>query len=113
MRGDPRNGGLVSQNLDAPGETRTFNDGGLAVITSGSACDKPVVGTDSCAAAHLGYIVSGRLHVEMDDGTAADAGPGDLFEIAPGHDAWIVGDEPCVVIDLERFARSDVSRGCR
>ena len=97
-------GGAVSQNLDAPDETRTFDERELAVITSGSACEKHVVGTDSCAAAHVGFIVSGRLHVEMNDGTAADAGPGDLFEIAPGHDAWIVGDEPCVIIDFERLA---------
>jgi hypothetical protein len=41
------------------------------------------------------------MHVEMDDGTSADAAPGDLFNIAPGHDAWIVGDEPCVLIDFE------------
>jgi len=108
--------GLESQNFDAPDETRTFDKGELAVITLGSAtvgratfqpgwrwseCVKPLAGTDSCEASHLGYVVSGRMHVEMDDGTAADAGPGDLFDIAPGHDAWILGDEPCVVLDFE------------
>ena len=108
--------GLESQSFDAPDETRVFDKGQLAVITLGSAtvgratfqpgwrwseCVKPLVGTESCEAAHLGYVVSGHMHVEMDDGMNADAGPGDLFNIAPGHDAWIVGDEPCIVIDFE------------
>ncbi len=51
--------------------------------------------------AHLGYVVSGRMHVVMNDGAEGDSGPGDLFEIAPGHDAWIVGDEPCVLIGFQ------------
>ena len=62
---------------------------------------KPIAGTDACQAAHLGYVVSGRMHVVMSDGTQGDAGPGDLVEIAPGHDAWIVGDEPCVFVDFQ------------
>lgn len=108
--------GLESQSFDAPDETRMFDKGQLAVITLGSAtvgratfqpgwkwseCLRPLVGTESCEAAHLGYVVSGHMHVEMDDGAEADAGPGDLFNIAPGHDAWVVGDEPCIVIDFE------------
>ena len=108
--------GLESQNFDTPDETREFDKGRLAVITLGDAtvgratfepgwrwseCVKPIAGTDSCQAAHLGYVESGRMHVVMDDGTEADAGPGDLVNIAPGHDAWIVGDGPCVVIDFE------------
>jgi ethanolamine utilization protein EutQ (cupin superfamily) len=108
--------GLESQNFSTPDETRTFDKGHLDVITLGSAtvgrarfepgwrwseCVKPIAGTESCEAAHLGYVVSGHMHVKMDDGAEADAGPGDLFNIAPGHDAWIVGDEPCVVIDFE------------
>ena len=44
--------------------------------------------------------MSGRMHVVMDDGTEGDAGPGDVAEIAPGHDAWIVGDDPCVWLDF-------------
>ena len=62
---------------------------------------KPIAGTDACQAAHLGYVVSGRMHVVMSDGTQGDAGPGDLVEIAPGHDAWIVSDEPCVFVDFQ------------
>ena len=61
---------------------------------------KPIAGTDSCQTAHLGYVVSGRMHVVMDDGSEGECGPGDAVHIAPGHDAWIVGDEACVFIDF-------------
>jgi hypothetical protein len=107
---------LESQNFSAPDETRAFDKGRIDIITLGTAtvgratfepgwrwseCVKPIAGTDSCEAAHLGYVVSGRIHVVMDDGAEGDAGPGDLVNVAPGHDAWIVGDEPCVFIDFE------------
>jgi hypothetical protein len=55
---------------------------------------------DLCAAPHAAYIESGRLHVLMDDGTEAEGGPGAVMVIKPGHDAWTVGDEPCVFIDF-------------
>jgi Cupin domain len=61
---------------------------------------KPIAGTDSCQTAHLGYVVSGRMHIQMTDGSEGECGPGDAVHIAPGHDAWIVGDEPCVFIDF-------------
>jgi hypothetical protein len=107
---------LESQSFDAPDETRTFDKGRLDIITLGDATVgratfepgwkwsesvKPIAGTDSCEAAHLGYVVSGHIHVQMDDGTEGDAGPGDLFNVAPGHDAWVVGDETCVLVDYE------------
>ena len=60
---------------------------------------KPIAGTESCQAPHTGYVVSGRMHIVMDDGTEGEAGPGDAVVISPGHDAWIVGDEPCVMLD--------------
>ena len=53
-----------------------------------------------CTAPHAGYVVAGRLHVMMEDGTEAEAGPGQIAMIDPGHDAWTVGDEPCVFIDF-------------
>ena len=65
---------------------------------------KPIAGTGSCQAAHTCYFVSGRMRVVMDDGEALDYGPGDFAIMPPGHDAWIVGDEPCVVIDWQGFA---------
>lgn len=64
---------------------------------------KPIAGTDSCQAAHTGYCISGRMKVVMDDGEEMEFGPGDVMEAGPGHDAWIVGDEPCVVIDWQGF----------
>jgi class 3 adenylate cyclase len=54
----------------------------------------PIVGTRSCEHRHLGYTISGRLHVRMEDGTELLIQPGDAYEIPPGHDAWVVGDEP-------------------
>ena len=62
---------------------------------------RPIAGTDSCQYHHLGLVLSGRLRVEMPDGTELEVGPGDVFEIPPGHDAWVVGDEPWVSVDFE------------
>jgi class 3 adenylate cyclase len=62
---------------------------------------KPIAGTDTCQYHHVGVTLSGRLRVEMPDGTELEIGPGDVFEIPPGHDAWVVGDEPWVSVDFE------------
>lgn len=108
-------GALESQSFDKPDETRTFDKGHMDLVTLGdltigravfepgwkwSECVKPIAGTDTCEVSHAGYVLSGRLHVVMNDGTEGEAGPGDMFRIAPGHDAWTVGDEPCVVLDI-------------
>jgi class 3 adenylate cyclase len=60
---------------------------------------KPTVGGDWCQARHVGIVVSGRLGVVLSDGTKAEFGPSDVFDIPPGHDGWTVGDEPCVQIE--------------
>ncbi|WP_030154952.1 cupin domain-containing protein [Streptomyces sp. NRRL S-244] len=108
--------GLVSKNFDKPDETRPFEDGmgrldlfnteggavGRAVFEPGwrwSQHIKPLAGTDSCQSAHTGYVVSGRMVIAMDDGEQGEIGPGDFIRIAPGHDAWVVGDEPCIALD--------------
>lgn len=68
---------------------------------------KPIAGTDSCMSRHELYVVSGRLHVRMSDGTGLELGPGDVALIQPDHDAWVVGNEACVLIDfsgMERYA---------
>jgi ethanolamine utilization protein EutQ (cupin superfamily) len=108
--------GLESKNFDQADETRTFDKGHMDLVTVGgttigravfepgwkwSECVKPIAGTDTCQVAHTGYVISGRMHVAMDDGTEGDAGPGDMFVIAPGHDAWTVGNEPCVALDIQ------------
>jgi hypothetical protein len=60
---------------------------------------KPLVGTESCDAPHFQYHVSGRLAIRMDDGTEFIAEPGDVTSLPKGHDAWVVGEEPVVVVD--------------
>jgi hypothetical protein len=69
-----------------------------------SECIKPVVGTDSCQVEHVGYVVSGSLDVQHEDGSTADITPGTVYRIAPGHDARVVGDEPCVVVEFQGAA---------
>ena len=112
---------LIRKSLDSPDETRPF-DGGKGrlelVNTDGGAVGratflpgwkwsehvKAIAKTESCQAAHTGYFVSVRMKVVMDVGEEMDFGPGDFASMAPGHDAWVVGDEPCVVIDWQGFA---------
>jgi mannose-6-phosphate isomerase-like protein (cupin superfamily) len=109
------------KSLDTPDETRPFaGHGSMDVVQVGettvgrgtfepgwrwSQDVKPIAGTDSCQAHHTLYVLSGRMHVVMDDGTEMDVGPGDVAVIAPGHDAWTVGDEACVSIDTTGVAR--------
>jgi class 3 adenylate cyclase/mannose-6-phosphate isomerase-like protein (cupin superfamily) len=77
---------------------------------------QPIAGTDRCQFHHLGVTIEGRLRVEMPDGTELEIGPGDVFEIPPGHDAWVVGDAPWVSVDFEAmrtYARTAEERGER
>jgi hypothetical protein len=60
---------------------------------------KPIAGTDLCQAAHFGYQISGRLQIQMADGTTLTASPGQVGTVPPGHDAWVAGDEPVVLLD--------------
>ncbi|MGA8276380.1 MAG: cupin domain-containing protein [Thermoplasmata archaeon] len=60
---------------------------------------KPMVKTEWCEAPHFQYLISGRMHIKMADGTEFDAGPGEVMFLPPGHDAWVVGNEPALVID--------------
>ncbi|HZT64896.1 MAG TPA: cupin domain-containing protein [Acidimicrobiales bacterium] len=111
---------LERKNINSPDETRQFKDGrghldlvtlaggpvGRATFEPGwkwSEHVKPIAGTDSCQAAHVGYFVSGRMVVRMDDGEEMEFGPGDVATMAPGHDAWVVGDDPCVIVDWAGF----------
>ena len=71
-------------------------------------CVKPIVNTKSCEAPHTQYIVSGRIRVKMDDGSEEEFGRGDAAIIPPGHNAWVVGNEPVVAIDftcLKEYAK--------
>jgi quercetin dioxygenase-like cupin family protein len=112
--------GLTRKSFDTPDESRSFEAGmgrldvistydgavGRATFEPGwqwSKHVKPIAGTDSCQAAHIGYFVSGRMKVVMDDGQEMEYSPGDFATMAPGHDAWVVGDEPCVIIGWQGF----------
>ncbi len=113
--------GLEVKNVGSPDEVRPFVANGHAdVVNVGggpvlygtfepgwrwSEHVKPIAGTDSCQAPHLLYIVSGRMGVRMDDGTEGEVGPGDVVSIAPGHDAWTVGDEACVGVDFGGYGQ--------
>ena len=73
-----------------------------------SECIKPVVGTDSCQVSHVGYAVSGRIVIQLPDGSEQPIQAGESYTIPPGHDAWVVGDEPFVCIEVmsaEQFAK--------
>lgn len=78
---------------------------------------KPIEKTASCERGHVGYIISGGFRVVMDDGQTEVFGPGDLYSIPAGHDAEILGDEPCICLDLgppiESEPGPEVRRGTR
>jgi quercetin dioxygenase-like cupin family protein len=111
---------LDVRSFDAPDETRPFIDkGSVKVVGLGQGtvgllmCEpgwrwsehvKPLAGTDSCRAQHVAYCISGRMVVRMDDGAEREIGPGEMAFIPPGHDAWVVGDEPCVQVDFTGMA---------
>ena len=105
--------GCTLRSFDAPDERRTFPLGSFELVqlgglTLGRARYQPgwhwaehvgpEVGTTSCQVAHLGLVLEGRARVRMDDGTEHELTPGTLFEIASGHDSWVVGDQPYVSI---------------
>jgi hypothetical protein len=60
---------------------------------------RPIADTVSCEYAHLGTVLAGTMQVEMDDGTQVTLHAGDVASIPPGHDAWVVGEEPVVFFD--------------
>jgi len=116
---------VYTSNVERDGERRAFKGHGEAAITSagGAAFLKgtfepgwrwstdvaPIAGTTSCQVRHLGYVISGHMRVTLDDGTDIDIGTGDVFDLPAGHDAYVVGDEPCVMVDVSpdatRYAR--------
>jgi len=102
-------------DFSKPHEVRTFTHGRAELLNTSAgvvgrlvlepgwrwARDlKPVAGTEWCEAPHFQYHVSGTIHVVMADGTEFNVGPGGLSSLPAGHDAWVVGDEPVVVVDF-------------
>lgn len=99
-----------------PEETRKFDKGKLELVKIGGAMVgraefkpgwkwstsvKPLVKTSSCEAPHFQYHLSGTLRIKMDDGTTKDVKAGEISFVPPGHDAWVIGKEPVVVVDFQ------------
>ena len=115
---------IEKKNLKSPDEVRTFEKGKLELATVGgvtfgratfqpgwkwSTSVKPIAKTESCQAPHTLYQISGRMKVVMEDGTQIEMGAGEVAVIPPGHDAWVVGNEPVIAIDvtgLKDYAKS-------
>jgi hypothetical protein len=106
---------MQKKTLNSPDEVRTFEKGKLELASIGkitfgravfqpgwkwSESVKPIVKTEYCEAPHTQYHVSGRLKVRMADGSEKEFGPGDIGVLPPGHDAWVIGDEAVVLIDI-------------
>lgn len=104
------------KSFKKPDEVREFPRGKVELVTIGGATVgratflpgwrwstsvQPLAGTRSCEAPHFQYHVAGVLHVVMDDGSEFECGPGDVSLLPMGHDAWVVGDEPAVIVDFQ------------
>jgi hypothetical protein len=102
------------RDFGAPDETRTFERGRLDLVRVAGAeigrltlepgwrwseHVKPLAGTEWCEAPHFQYQVSGRLRILMSDGTELDSGPGQVTALPQRHDAWVIGEEPVVLVD--------------
>jgi len=111
--------GVEHRNFAAPNETRTPDKTTVELVNLAggqigrytfqpgwrwSECIKPVVGTDSCQVEHIGYCISGAIHVRHEDGTEADVSGGEVYRIGPGHDAWVAGNEPFVSVEFQGAA---------
>lgn len=118
--------GVEARDFDAPDETRNPDKTQMNIVRMGgttvaratlepgwrwSACIKPIVGTESCQMLHVGVVQSGRMHVEHEDGSQEDLLPGQAYVIEPGHDAWVVGDEPYVAFEFERRTAEEFAKG--
>ena len=115
---------LESRNTATPDDKTSFEHGDISLVnltgfTVGRAELRPgwrwstdvgpLAGTEACGGTHRSYVVSGRMHVAMSDGRQLDLGPGDAHLVGPGHDAWVIGDQPCVTIDF--IATGDTAGG--
>jgi quercetin dioxygenase-like cupin family protein len=102
---------VILKRFDQPDEVRTFDKGKFELVkvgdmTIGRATYEPgwkwsvhvgkVAGAKSCSVEHVGLVLSGRATAAMDDGRIVEMKEGDLFYVAPGHDSWVVGNEPYI-----------------
>jgi hypothetical protein len=118
--------GVEARSFDSPDETRTPDKTHVDVVRMGgvasarmrldpgwswSGCIQPVVGGDSCQNYHVGLLQSGRMRVAHDDGTELEIEPGQAYIIQPGHNAWVVGDEPVVGFEFESKTAEEYAAG--
>ena len=117
---------IETKNLDSPDETRSPENTKVEVVTVGGAtvarmtlqpgwrwseAIKPVVGTDDCQVHHLGVLLAGNMHIVHGDGTEVDVGPGSVYNIQPGHDAWVVGDDEVVGVEFDTKTAATFAKG--
>jgi hypothetical protein len=108
---------LIAKNFSRPDDTVSFPNGRDDLVRIGEVSVgraefrpgwkwsndvKPIAGTETCQVHHRGYLLGGVLHVELAGGGAADLREGDVYDIPPGHDAWVVGDDPVRMVDWSR-----------
>ncbi len=106
---------IERKNFNSPDETKSLEKAKAQIVKVGdftigrftvepgwkwSTHMKPIAKTDSCQLSHAGTLLSGKMMIAMDDGTKVEYGPGDVASISPGHDAWVVGNEPCVFVEF-------------
>lgn len=118
--------GVEARDFSAPDETRVPDKTKVEIVRMGgtsasrmslqpgwrwSECVKPIAGTDSCQLHHVGVIQSGTMGVAHNDGTQVEIGPGNAYVIEPGHDAWVVGDEPVVGFEFDARTAEEYARG--
>ena len=108
--------GLIAKSFELPDEVRSPDKTKVDVVDLAgikaarmtaqpgwkwSECIKPLVGTESCQAHHVGVIVSGAMHIRHDDGSESDITSGMAYVIEPDHDAWVIGDVPAVAFEFD------------
>jgi hypothetical protein len=117
---------METKSMDRPDELRTPDKTNVSVVHLGGSSVarltlepgwswaesiKPIAGTESCQAAHLGYVVSGTLHIQTDDGAESDIRAGDSYRLEPGHNAWVVGDQQFVALEFESKTADTYAKG--
>jgi uncharacterized cupin superfamily protein len=118
--------GVQTGSFDTPDETRTPDKTKVDVVRLGnvtaarfsmepgwkwSECVKPVVGTDSGQVHHVGVLQAGTMHIAHEDGTEQEIRAGEAYVIEPGHEAWVVGDEPVVAFEFDSRTAEEYAKG--
>ena len=118
--------GVEVGDFGSPDETRTPDKTTMDVVRIGgstaarlrlepgwrwSDCIKPIAGGESCQVHHVGLLQSGAMHVVHDDGTEQEIGAGQAYAVQPGHDAWVVGNEPVVSYEFQSQAAEEFAKG--